>query len=107
MNNSDNVLVAQTILEQLGNGRFKMMTGAKNFVAVERGLTFRLPGANFCKNNINFVSVVLTPADTYTVTFSRVRGGTITQVSQHNDIYFDMLRELFTNETGLALSLCS
>jgi hypothetical protein len=98
--------VAQTILEQLGGNRFKVMTGAKNFIGHNDGLSFRLPGAGgFCKNGINYVFIKLEPSDTYTVTFSRIRGMKSTQVAQHNDIYFDALKDCISRETGLALSM--
>jgi|SRR5580658_1081686 hypothetical protein len=103
--------IATTILEQLGGGRFKMMTGAKNFAAIqprgsEGGLSFRLPGAGgFCKDSINFVSIELTPQDEYIMTFGRVRGGDYKVVSMHRDIQVDQLRSTFTEVTGLAVSL--
>ena len=103
---SRNAEIAQTILTQLGGGKFKMMTGAKHCFAIENGLSFRLPGAGgFCKNDINYVTVILEPSDTYTVAFKRVRGDTITEVSKHTDIYCDTLVELFERETGLATRL--
>ena len=36
--------VANTILQQLGGNKFRVMTGAKNFVGSNDALTFRLPG---------------------------------------------------------------
>jgi hypothetical protein len=104
--------IATTILEQLGGGRFKLMTGAKHFSAIPTkqavlgGLSFRLPGAGgFCKNSINFVSIELTPQDEYIMTFGRVRGGDYKVVSMHRDIQVDQLRSTFTEVTGLAVSL--
>jgi hypothetical protein len=98
--------VATTILEQLGGGRFLAMTGAKNLVGSADTLSFRLPGSGgFTKNGINVVSIQLTPADTYTVTFSRLRASKLTTVEAHEDIYWDQLREVFERATGLATSL--
>ncbi|MGI9949502.1 hypothetical protein [Vibrio hyugaensis] len=37
--------IANTILAQLGGNRFIVMTGAKQFVAIEQGLMFTLPAA--------------------------------------------------------------
>jgi len=98
--------VANTILEQLGGRRFQVMTGAKNFVGSESGLSFRLPGAGgFTKHGINVVSIELTPADTYVMLFSRLRAGVLTVLAEHHDVYFDSLQEIFTRETGLVTHL--
>ena|SRR5271157_1995311 len=112
MNTTQASRIASTILEQLGNGRFKMMTGAKHFSAiptkqgVEGGLSFRLPGAGgFCKDSINFVAIELTPMDEYVMTFGRVRGGDYKVVSMFRGIQVDTLRSTFTEATGLAVSL--
>jgi hypothetical protein len=99
--------VAETILEQLGGREFTVMTGAKNFVGSPTTLSFSLPGAGgFCKNGINRVVITLEPSDTYTVQFYRIRrGSALVLVANHTDIYYDGLQELFTRETGLAVSL--
>jgi len=100
-----NVDVAKTILEQLGGGRFIAMTGAKNLIAgagEDRSLTFRLPKS---KDGINAVKITLDPSDTYTVRFFRIGDRRTayaqTDKSVHEDIYADMLQELFTRVTGL------
>lgn len=98
--------VANEILRQLGGHRFIVMTGAKHAFGDTDRLTFALPGKpGFVKNSINHVEVRLDPSDTYTVTFRRVRGRTVTVVSQFSDIYNDQLRGLFERETGLLTSL--
>ncbi|WP_235612499.1 hypothetical protein [Vibrio cyclitrophicus] len=63
--------VANTILMQLGGRRFSMMTGAKQFVAIERGLLFALP-ARLAKQGINKMRIELEANDTYTVTALKV-----------------------------------
>jgi hypothetical protein len=104
--------IANTIVEQLGGRRFKVMTGAKNFVGVgigqDRvgGVSFRLPGGGgYCKDGINFVSIELTPRDEYTMIFGRTRGSDYKVISMHRDVYCDNLRETFTEATGLHTSL--
>jgi hypothetical protein len=98
--------VAKTILEQLGGNKFIAMTGAKNFIGSEDGLSFKLPGGGgFCKNGINYVKIVLDPSDTYTMTFLRIRGTKVHDVAQHHGVYADMLQSMFTSETGLEVSL--
>lgn len=103
--------VASIIYQQLGAGRFTVMTGAKNFSDEGNLLRFHLP-ANFAKNGINMVIITLDPSDTYTVEFIK-RGNLskktlsrkITQVAKHEGVYGDMLRSLFEQETGLSTSL--
>lgn len=101
---TNNKEIATEILRQLGGNKFTVMTGAKNFIAIENGLTFRLP-SNFAKNKINVVRIVLEPSDTYTVTFLSMRGTKINEVSKHDGIYNDMLVSLFSKKTGLDTSL--
>ena len=96
------MLVAETIVEQLGGRMFRIITGSKNFVGTSTGVTFKV-GRN--RGNISHVKVELDPSDTYTVQFIRVRAGKVKVVSEFNDVYFDTLRSLFTMETGLATSL--
>lgn len=101
--------VAQTIISQLGGGRFAMMTGAKQFVSFFKGdnpsVRFRVPG-NLTKNGINMVQISLNGSDLYDVEFLKVRnsktkGVVMTSVEMHNDIYCDMLVDLFETSTGL------
>ena len=99
-----NLTVANTILEQMGGRRFAVMTGAKNFVGSDRALSFRLP-SNFATDGINAIRVELTPADTYTVTFSKVRGTKVTTIHEVDDVYCDVLADVISRRTGLALSL--
>lgn len=100
MNTTTNV--ANEILRQLGGNRFATMTGAKNLVAIENGLTLKL-GRN--ASGITHLTVTLDPSDTYTVRFQRVHGRKITEKGTHEGIYCDMLVPLFEKETGLATSL--
>lgn len=97
--------VANTILEQLGGNRFRVMTGAKNFIGDTKSLTFRLPGNGFCKDGINCVRVTLNPSDTYTIEFLKIRGMKVATVKTMSDVYSDRLRPLVAETTGLALSL--
>jgi len=92
-----NMAVATTILEQLGGKRFVAMTGAKNFLAVDSGLRFRVPTSR----GINCVSITLEPSDTYRLTAYRVRGTTVTKVATRDGVYCDVLAEVFTRVTGL------
>lgn len=97
---SDKLAVAKTILEQLGGGRFMAMCGVKNFVGSEDGLSFSLPKKY---NGINKVQIKLTPADLYEVTFYFFSAKTLEckVVKKVDDVYCDMLQEVFTDATGL------
>jgi hypothetical protein len=92
--------VATTIIDQLGGNRFIAMTGANRFYAFPDGVSFRIPTRS-AKNGINSVMITLTPDDLYDVEFGTVRAMKYTVKSAHKGIYFDMLQELFTAETGL------
>ena len=105
---------ANIILEQLGGNKFIAMTGAKNIVARENGLTFRI-GRNASKANM--VRIMLNGLDLYDIEFIKhtpskiiVNHKTCTvktreekteTVKKYNDIYCDMLQEIFTEVTGL------
>jgi hypothetical protein len=98
--------VANTILEQLGGRRFVVMTGARDLVGDTRKLMFKIPRA---KDGINHITIALEPSDTYTVTFQKYTFGRaglkVKTISTHEDIYCDMLRDVFTRATGLYTSL--
>ncbi|EAB9751940.1 hypothetical protein DTV46_23380 [Salmonella enterica subsp. salamae] len=100
--------VATEILNQLGGNRFIAMTGAKNFAYFDEdgecGLSFRLP-SNFAMNGINLVKIKLTFSDIYLVTFSRVRGAMVKEVSTFDNVYCDQLECLFNEQTGLVTRL--
>lgn len=96
-----NVEIANTILKQLGGGRVRAMTGAKTFVAIEKGLSFRFPN----KRGPNNVRIVLTPADEYVVEFHRVAGSKITSTAKIEGAHAEDLAGLFEKHTGLRLSL--
>lgn len=98
-----NQTAAQTILAQLGGNRFVAMTGARNFVGDTAALRFALP-ARLAKDGINKVKVELV-ADTYTVTFWKLRGMDVKVVAEREMVYADQLRDVFTSVTGLRVSL--
>lgn len=97
--------IAHTILEQLGGGRFVVMTGARNFLAHESALSFRLPRGT--ADGSNYVKVTLTAMDDYTVETLSVRGIKATPKSFRQGVYADSLRDVFTALTGLYTSLGS
>lgn len=87
--------VAKTILQQLGGKQFQMMTGAKNFVADENSLKFKI-GSN--AKRVGYVRIQLDPDDTYTVQFMSSSGKLIKELDM---IYADQLQSVFTDYTGM------
>ena len=103
--------VAATILMQLGGRRFIAMTGSKDFVGTEDSLLMTLSrnksGANRLKITLDFGT------DTYSVRFYKYlpmrfdhkRGDFITPKEKDiytlDEVYWDMLQEIFTDVTGL------
>ena len=102
--------IANTIYQQIGGRRFTMMTGAKNYLAIDNGLRFQI-GRNASK--ANRVEIKLNGNDLYDVRFYRTTGGNLnmktfeftpvktTEVKLFEDIFFDQLEEIFTMVTGL------
>ncbi len=98
--------IAQTIIEQLGGRRFQVMTGAKNFSALDSGVQFSLPGARgYCKDGINKFVITLEPNDTYTLRAFRVRKSKGVPVEtfkgMNSEVYNTELRWMFRSMTGL------
>lgn len=107
-----NAEIASTILQQLGGGRFLVMTGTKDLIAIDNGLKMTL-ARNVSK--ANRLEITLNGADLYDIKFYHftpwrfsTRGGQFreypektTVVKEYKNCYFDQLQELFTNVTGL------
>lgn len=97
---------AETVLKQLGGGRFIAMTGAKNFLKGKNFIQFDIPKA---KDGINRVTIRLTSMDLYDMEFGMMR--TIKGIPTYfpkgkmKGLYDDMLQESFTSRTGLNTSL--
>ncbi len=102
---ADKMAIARTILQQLGGHRFVAMTGARDILALDSGLRFKLPGRNFTKQGINLVSITLDPNDTYSIQFEKLtrKGTDYTRqtVAVCFDVYADRLAHVFTATTGL------
>ncbi len=95
--------IAQTILEQLGNGRFIAMTGAKTFVYGERTLQFRI--GRGATGGINCIRIELEGSDTYKVEFFKIRGLNCDLKKEINGLVAEDLQRVFTNETGFETRL--
>lgn len=100
--------IATTILSQLGGRRFSAMTGAKDFIALEDGVRFKI-GRN--GTSANTVTITLNGKDLYDLVFERVslsrktRDVTRKIVADASDIFAEDLTSVFTSKTGLLTSL--
>lgn len=93
----------QTIQKLGGYNVLKAMIGAKNFTysTQESYVSFRFPTSN----KINSVNIKLNPNDLYDIEFGRIVGTGYKVVKVVNDLYGDMLVDIFETETKLYLSL--
>lgn len=117
--------IANTILRQLGGNKFMVMTGAKQFVAIENGIRFRI-GRNATQTNM--IRITLRADDTYKMEFIKI-GNMVNSyaimakskdrddfmrklkaaekraepkvLQEYDGIYCDQLQELFTEYTHL------
>lgn len=96
-----NLVVANTILEQLGGRRFMAMTGANSFTGSKDSLSFRIPQ----RNGIRAVVVKLEPNDTYTVKFYGIVKFDCRLKAEQSNVYCDELQDVFVKQTGLAVRL--
>ena len=99
--------VAMTILKQMGGWRrISAMTGAKQVIIEKDGMggaSFKF--SNNARGMPNHVKIILEADDTYTVTFSRVRGMSFKKLKELEGIYASQLKGIFERTTGLYLSL--
>lgn len=107
-----NAEIANTIYQQLGGGRFVVMTGTKDMIAINNGLKMSLARNG---SKANRLEITLNGADLYDMKFYHytpwrfsTRGGQFreypektTVVKEYKNCYFDQLQELFTNVTGM------
>lgn len=93
--------IANTIRKQLGGGVFCMMTGARNFLALDSGVQFMIPQAK----NVRKIKITLGGDDLYAMEFYSVRGTDVKLLKFVNGLYADQLQRTFTEVTGLATSL--
>lgn len=95
--------IARTILDQLGGQRaLVVMTGAKDFLALESGVQFKIMRN---AKNVTTVRITLNASDTYDMEFGKIRKYEYTVLSTNEGVYFDMLKGLFEEATGLFLEI--
>jgi len=95
-----NVEIATEISKQIGGGAFYML-GAKNKVAVENGLSFRIRGSR----KVNYIKIVLNALDLYDVEYGKIHGMNYKVVATDKGLYFDMLHKSIETNTELYTSL--
>lgn len=104
MTKAESKQVAETILAQLGGGRFIAMTGANSFTSGENGeLTFKYPRRKGFSHSA--VKISLNVMDTYDVEFIDMRRNMTFERKTIANVYNDQLQTVFTAETGLLTSL--
>ena len=95
--------VAREILNQLGGNKFRVMTGAKNFMGFSEGLVMKI-GRN--SSNSNYLKITLNSMDLYDMEFAKVsRMGEKKSVTEYNNIYNDSMVEVFEKHTGMYTKL--
>lgn len=93
--------IATEIIRQLGGfSVLKIMTGAYNFIALKRGVSFRLkhPPANYVK-------IELTGADLYNIEVGRIRGTKYTMVDNIQGAYSEQMKPFLEKATGLTFTM--
>jgi hypothetical protein len=93
--------IAQTIVKQLGNGTLAML-GAKDLVAFENGLQFRI-GRNPMK--VAKLAIYLRADDTYAVRAYRKERGFYVDGGDAAGVYVDSLHATIEDMTGLRTRL--
>ena len=98
-----NQTLSQLAQANNGAGRLTAMIGAKNFMKDddENFVSFKfMRGA---KNKANYIKITLNAMDTYDIEFGKIHGMNYKVISTHEGFYDDMLFELFTSQTEMAL----
>lgn len=97
-----NVQIAQIIYSQMGGNKMAVMTGAKNFVAIENGLQFDLPKKRgYVRDGINKIQIILDASDTYTMRALKMKKFDYDEIRSESGLYCDMLNTTFEQMTGL------
>ncbi len=93
---------AATILKQIGGNRFIAMTGAKDFAFSNKYMSFKI-GRN--SKGINFVRIGHNAKDLYDMEFGFVSVKGIKVKKKADDVYADMLGQIFKKYTGMNVRL--
>lgn len=102
-------MIANTIFQQIGGHRFASMTGSRDFINLGNGLLMSLARNKTSANRLEISYNADT--DLYNMRFFRKTFSKKTfecktkDIAKYEDIYFDMLEEMFTSVTGLCTRL--
>jgi hypothetical protein len=95
----NNLIIAKTIIQQLGGNKFIVMTGARNIFADGQGVTMQIMKN---KSKAKYVSIILNSLDLYDMQFKSLdKDLNLIIRAEANNIYFEDLETIFTNITGL------
>lgn len=89
----------KTIYVALGSNKFRVMTGAKNFVYDDTSLTFQIPRLGYCTVKYDEAQ------DLFNMTFFKIRKFERKINKEFKGLFVDQLREFFEDFTGLRTSL--
>jgi hypothetical protein len=89
--------VGNTIRNQLGRA-FEVVTGARNFISTDNGLSFGIMGNMF---GVTHVIIALNDKDLYDMAFLNINGMRVKEIAMVNNVYFDDLHRQFRDHTGL------
>ena len=89
--------IGQTIFHQMGGSRFAMITGAHNFVDIKNGIRMTLRKN---KANAKWLQITLNGKDLYDMEFISLRKDVTKVVAEYNDVYYDMVNDVFESVTG-------
>ena len=91
--------VAKTILEQLGGNKFRVMTGAKNFMGDENSLSMRIGGNS---SNSNYLKITLNSWDLYDMKFCKLtRKFEEKSATEYKNIYNSLLPDTLVWRSSL------
>jgi hypothetical protein len=95
---SEKLIVAKTIVSQIGNKALYMM-GACNISGDENGVNFKIKGSKF-----SHIRITLNGLDLYDISFIKVHGYSIKKENVEN-VYAEDMHRIIESKTGLCLSL--
>jgi len=91
--------IATTIYEQFGGKYAQAFIGMYNILSINNGIRFQFKGSR----KTNLLTIVLTPMDTYTMTFYKIEKNGCKQIEIIENAYCDDIQQYFCDFTGLRL----
>ena len=99
--NRRRMLVARAIVDDLGDAKFKLITGVTKFYASAHGVRFNLPSGS-SKTSVEQVAIAREANGDNLVVFRNALGH---RVGELKVVTSDKLRETFEEATGIRLSI--